>query len=523
LFIYSARSCTLKSDIGVKMVKKVLHKNLILLIVAVAQFMVVLDTSIVNVALPSIAKALHFAGEADLQWIVTAYTLAFGGFLLLGGRAADLYGRKRQFVFATALFGFVSLLTGLATTPLMLDLMRAAQGLIAAFMSPAALSIVLTTFKEGKERAKALSVWGAVAAAGGAAGVLLGGVLTQYLDWRWNFFVNVPVGLAVAWAAHRYVPESKADLEHQHLDLPGATLVTSGLMLLVYALTKAPEYGWTNHKSIWLFGAAVALLAAFIWNEKRSKQPLMPLHIFGVRNVGSANLTSLFNVAAIFSMFFFVTLYVQQILGWSPLKSGLGFLPITFVIGGVATSMQHVIPRIGYKKPLIVAPWLIAAGLFWLSHISVNGSYWTNIFPGLVLTAAGMGVSFIAITMAATAGVSQNESGLASGLLNTSQQIGGSLGLAILSGIATSGAAHYAKTHAAAMNAAAQKAASGDPSALAAAKQAGHELMAQSTVVGFRHALLWAAGFALLGSLSAALLIREKKGEKLDAEVVHAG
>lgn len=215
------------------MVKKVLHKNLILLIVAVAQFMVVLDTSIVNVALPSIAKALHFAGESDLQWIVTAYTLAFGGFLLLGGRAADLYGRKRQFVFATGLFGLVSLLTGLATTPLMLDLMRAAQGLVAAFMSPAALSIVLTTFKEGKERTKALSVWGAVAAAGGAAGVLLGGVLTEYLDWRWNFFVNVPVGLAVAWAAHRYVPESKADLEHQHLDLPGAALVTSGLMLLV--------------------------------------------------------------------------------------------------------------------------------------------------------------------------------------------------------------------------------------------------------------------------------------------------
>jgi EmrB/QacA subfamily drug resistance transporter len=481
------------------MVKKVLHKNYILLIVAVAQFMVVLDTSIVNVALPSMYKALKFSSEGDLQWVVTAYTLAFGGFLLLGGRAADLYGRKKLFVWSTALFAIASLITGLSQTPLMIDATRALQGLIAAFMSPAALSIVLTTFREGKERAKALSVWGAVAAAGGAAGALFGGLLTEYLDWRWNFFVNIPVGLAVAWAAHHYVPESKADLDHNQLDLPGAVLVTTGLMTLVFGLTKAPAYGWTSHKTVLLLGGAIALLVAFLANENRSKHPLMPLHIFRVRNVGSANLVSLFNVAAIFSMFFFVTLYVQTIMGWSPLKSGLGFLPITFVIGLVAANMQHVIPKIGYKKPLMVGPLLIAGGLFWLSHFPFQGNYWTDVFPGLIMTAAGMGASFIAITVAATAGVPHNESGLASGLLNTSQQIGGSLGLAILSGIAASAGKSYAESHV------------GMPGGMA-------EHMQRAQVIGFRHALLWGAGFAIVSSITATLLIREKKGEHIEAD-----
>ncbi len=363
------------------MQKRVVHKNLVLLIVAVAQFIVVLDTSIVNVALPSIYRSLQFTSTSMLQWVVSAYTLAFGGFLLLGGRAADLYGRRKMFISAVTAFAIFSLLTGLAQNSTQIIVLRALQGLAAAFMSPAALSIVLTTFKEGKERTKALSVWGAVAAGGAAVGVLLGGILTQYLDWRWNFFVNVPIGLGIAVAAYLYVPDSKADLDHSKLDLPGAILVTSGLMVLVYAFTKAPSYGWTNSTTLGLFAVSAALLAGFIFNESRSKHALMPLSIFKIANVSAANAAQLPITAAMFSMFFFVTLYVQNVLGYSPVMSGLSFLPITFVIGGISVMMQHVIGRIGYKKPLVVAPLLIALGLFLLAHLSVGGSYWTDVFP----------------------------------------------------------------------------------------------------------------------------------------------
>jgi EmrB/QacA subfamily drug resistance transporter len=479
------------------MVKRVVHKNIVLLIVAVAQFMVVLDSSIVNVALPSMARALGFASADSLQWVVTAYTLAFGGFLLLGGRAADLYGRKKLFMGAVAIFALVSLAAGLAQDPTMIIITRAVQGLAAAFMSPAALSIVLTTFKEGKERASALSVWGAVAAGGAAVGVLLGGVLTEYLDWRWNFFVNVPVGIAVAIAAYLYVPESKADLDHSKMDLPGAILVTSGLMILVFAFTKAPSYGWATWEALRLFLASAVLLAAFIWNEARSKHALMPLSIFKIRNIAAANVAQLPIIAAMFSMFFFVTLYVQNVLGFSPVKSGLSFLPITFVIGGISVMMQHVIGRIGYKKPLVVAPLLIAAGLFMLSHMSVGGSYWTDVFPGLVVMAAGMGMTFISITIAATNGVPARESGLASGLLNTSQQIGGALGLAILSGVATSAAKSFAADHTA-----------------TSAKL----LAAQAQVHGFQNALHVGIFFAVFSSIVAFFFIHEVAGEKIDPE-----
>lgn len=479
------------------MVRRIVHKNIVLLIVAVAQFMVVLDSSIVNVALPSMATALGFESADSLQWVVTAYTLAFGGFLLLGGRAADLYGRKRIFMIATALFAAVSLAAGLAQSPEMINITRAIQGLAAAFMSPAALSIVLTTFKEGKERASALSVWGAVAAGGAAVDVLLGGILTEYLDWRWNFFVNVPVGIAVAIAAYLYVPESKADLDHKKMDLPGAILVTSGLMVLVFAFTKAPSYGWASLESVRLFALAVALLAAFIWNEARSNHALMPLKIFKIRNIAAANLAQLPITAAMFSMFFFVTLYVQNILGFTPVQSGLSFLPITFVIGGISVAMQHVIGRIGYKKPLVVAPLLIAFGLFLLSNMHVDGSYWTHVFPGLVIMAAGMGMTFISITIAATNGVPARESGLASGLLNTSQQIGGALGLAILSGVATSGAANFLRDN---------------------SLKVSELTAAQAQVAGFSDALHVGMIFALLSSLVAFFFIHEKKGEKIDPE-----
>ncbi|HET9174652.1 MAG TPA: MFS transporter [Candidatus Saccharimonadales bacterium] len=480
------------------MVVREVHKNLVLVIVAVAQFMVVLDTSIMNVALPSIYKALHFTSEANLQWVVTAYTLAFGGFLLLGGRAADLYGRKRTFVWSVSAFALLSLITGLSQNSAMIEITRAVQGLTAAFMSPAALSIVLTTFRQGKERAKALSVWGAVAAGGAAAGVLFGGLLTEYLDWRWNFFVNVPVGIAIAILATRYVPESKADLDHNKLDLPGAVFGTGGLMLLVYAFSKAPTYGWGSNRTLALLFGSIALLAIFIFNEERSRHALMPLNIFKVGNVAAANLTVLPIVASMFSMFFFVTLYMQLILHFSPLKTGLSFLPIPFVIGAVSVAMQHVVVRIGYKKPLVIAPLLMAGGIFWLSKIPVAGSYWKNVLPGLVIIAVGMGMSFISMTIAATNGVPVRESGLASGLLNTAQQVGGSLGLAILSGIATSTTAAYFQTHA------------------QTARQPLTQAAAQ--VAGFQHALTVGACFGLLAAFIALVGLRQKRGEQIEAE-----
>jgi EmrB/QacA subfamily drug resistance transporter len=477
------------------MVKRVVHKNIVLLIVAIAQFMVVLDASIVNVALPSIFKDLGYSSASSLQWIVTAYTLAFGGFLLLGGRAADLYGRKRVFLGAVAAFSVLSFICGAAQSPIMLDVTRALQGLAAAFMSPAALSIVLTTFRGAKERASALSVWGAVAAGGAAAGVLFGGILTEYLDWRWNFFVNVPVGIAVFLAAWRYVPESKADLDHNKLDLPGAATVTVGLMALVYGITQAPEKGWTSIDTLGFLALAIASLAFFLWNEARSRHALMPLSIFKVGNVAAANAAQLPIVAAMFSMFFFISLYVQQILGFSPVKTGLAFLPVPFVIGLVASSMSKVVGKIGYKIPMITGPLFVAAGLFYLSNITVGGDYWTHVLPGLVIMAAGMGQVFISITIAATAGVPRNESGLASGLLNTSQQVGGALGLAILSGIATAGTTAFLKTN--------------------------PQAMQEAVVHGYHNALLVAAAFPLITALVAFLFVRHYEVDE-DAEVIPA-
>ena len=465
--------------------KKVVHKNLVLLIVAIAQFMVVLDTSIVNVALPAIYRGLHFTSASDLQWVVSAYTLAFGGFLLLGGRAADLYGRRKMFMISITVFGAASLLCGVAQNSLMLEITRAVQGLAAAFMSPAALSIVITTFKEGKERAKALSVWGAVAAGGAATGVLLGGVLTEYLDWRWNFFVNIPVAIAVFAMTLLYVPESKADLDHKQLDLPGAVTVTSGLILLVYAITRAPLEGWLSAKIIAFFVVSLALLAFFIWNEARSKHALMPLSIFKIGTIAGANLTQLPITASMFSMFFFISLYLQNVLHFTPVKSGLGFLPITVVIGFISVAMSRVIGKIGYKKPLMVAPLFMAAGLFYLAHIRVAGNYWHDVFPGLILMAIGMGMTFISITIAATMGVPPRQSGLASGILNTSQQIGGALGLAILSGISAATVSHYLGNKV------------GSPLA-----------QAQAQVAGFHHALYVGSAFALSASVLAYLFIR---------------
>jgi len=415
------------------------NKWVILALLAIAQFMVVLDVAIVNVALPSISRELNFMGN-DLQWVITAYTLTFGGFLLLGGRASDLYGRRKIFIWSIAAFSVASLLCGLAQSDTQLIVARAVQGLAGAIMSPAALSIVLTEFKEGKERNKAMGVWAAVAAGGAAAGVLLGGVLTQYLNWRWNFFVNVPVGLGVVWFALRLLPHHIGEENRKlKLDMPGATLATSGLMSLVFGLSKAPSAGW-NSPSVWGFIAGgIALIALFLWHEHRTDQPMMPLSLFKIRNVLGANLAFLVIACTMFSMFFFLTLYVQTVLGYSPVKSGLSFLPTTFIVATVSGIVANLVAKIGYKPPMVLGPAVLAMGLFVIaSTMKEGGDYWHNVFPGLATSAVGMGLTFVSGTLAATSGVPKRLSGLASGVLNTSQQVGGAIGLAILSAVAFS-------------------------------------------------------------------------------------
>jgi EmrB/QacA subfamily drug resistance transporter len=426
------------------MAEKVRSHWWILIILALAQFMVVLDTSVVNVALPAVQRAFHMS-QADLQWIITAYTLTFGGFLLFGGRAADLFGRRRLFMIGAILFGAASLLDGLAQSGDMLIGLRAAQGLAASLMSPAALSIVLVTYREGHERNTALSVWGAVASGGAAAGVLLGGVITEYWGWRWNFFINVPVAIGVLYAAWRLVPAHESEETHTDLDLLGAISITATMMLLVYGLVEAPSHGWTASSTLSYLGGAIALLVFFIANELRSKHPLVPLSIFKIRNITGANLTMMPIVAGMFSTFFFASLYVQTVLGYSPVRTGLSFLVIPICIAISATQVPRLIKKTGYKPILMVSPLIVALSLYLLAHVPVHGSYARDLLPGFILMGLGMGATFVPITIAATSGVSGRESGLASGLLNTSQQIGGALGLAILTGISASSAAHFVR------------------------------------------------------------------------------
>ncbi len=415
------------------------NKWVILALLATAQFMVVLDVAIVNVALPTISRELHFTAN-NLQWVITAYTLTFGGFLLLGGRASDLFGRRKIFIGSVIAFAILSLVCGLAQTETQLILARAAQGLAAAIMSPAALSIVLAEFTEGKERNKAMGVWAAVAAGGAAAGVLLGGILTQYLGWRWNFFVNVPVGIAVAVAALSLLPHHIGEESKKiKLDLIGAILATAGLMSIVYGLSKAPTLTWHSN-TVWEFiVAGIVLLLGFILNESYVKQPLMPLDVFKIRNVAGGNLAFLVIACTLFSMFFFLTLYIQNVLGYSPVKTGLCFLPITIIVGITSGIVSNLVGKVGYKPPLVAGPLFIALGLFILSNIiKVGGDYWHNVFPGLAVFAFGMGLTFVSGTLTATSGVPKHFAGLASGLLNTSQQIGGAIGLGILSAVAFS-------------------------------------------------------------------------------------
>ncbi len=408
--------------------------NLILVLVCLAQFMVVLDATITNVALPSIQKALNFA-PADLQWVINIYTLTFGGFLLLGGRAGDLFGRKKLFIIGVTLFTTASLLVGLATSPGLLIAARAVQGLGGALVSPVALSIITTTFAEGRERTRALAVWTTIAVGGAAVGLILGGVLTQTLDWRWNFFINVPVGVATILLALRFVPESKSP-GTGGFDLPGALTVTSGLIVLVYAIVGTTEHGWTSGRTLGLLALSIALLAAFVVIEQRTASPLVRLGIFHTRSLVGANLAMLSVAGGMFAIFFFATLYVQIVLGFSPIQAGLGFLPVTVGIMISSVASQKLIPRFGVLPLVLFGLAVAAAGLVLLSFISVDGTYLSDVFPGLFVMALGLGFVFVPTTLIATTNISADDAGLASGLFNSSQQIGGALGLSILATLA---------------------------------------------------------------------------------------
>jgi len=451
-----------------------------LILLCSAQFVVVLDASIVNVALPSIGEALDFS-QANLPWVVNAYVLTFGGFLLLGGRTADLLGRRRVFMAGLLLVAGASLLAGFAATEGQLIAARAAQGLGAAIISPAALSIVTTTFSDGSERNKALGVWGAVAGSGGAAGVLLGGILTDGLGWEWVLWVNVPVALIALALAPRLIAESRAEAETRAFDIAGAVTVTASLSILVYALVDATDAGWGSSQTLRLIGLSVALMAVFIAIELRAAKPLVPFSIFRIRTLTGANVVGLLVGASLFSMFFFISLYMQQVLGYSAIHAGLSYLPLALLIMASAAGASQLVTKVGYKPVLAVGLLFIVIGLFWFSRVSVGGSFATDILGPSLFAAAGLGFAFVTTTIAAVSGVEEHEAGLASGLINTSQQIGGALGLAVLSTIATSR--------------------SDD---LLSSGTGLHESLTE----GFQVAFLGGAGFALVGFILTLVLIR---------------
>jgi EmrB/QacA subfamily drug resistance transporter len=410
---------------------------LALVLLCFAQFIVVLDASIVNVALPSIGEALSFSQD-DLPWVVNAYVLTFGGFLLLGGRMADLLGRRRVFIGGLLLVAIASLAAGFAANEGQLIAARAAQGLGAAIISPAALSIITNTFRDGAERNKALGAWGAVAGAGGAVGVLLGGILTDGLGWEWVLWVNVPVALVCAALAPPLLAETRSQSATRHFDSAGAVSVTAGLSLLVYAVVDANDAGWGSTQTIGLLALSGALIAAFVVIELRSAAPLVPFRIFRLRTLTGANAVGLLVGGSLFSMFFFITLYMQQVLGHSAIETGLAYLPLSVAIIAASGIASVLVTRIGFKPVLAIGMAFIAVALAWFSRVSVDGSFAADVLGPSVLAAIGLGFAFVTSTIAAVSGVREQESGLASGLINTSQQIGGALGLAVLATIATS-------------------------------------------------------------------------------------
>jgi EmrB/QacA subfamily drug resistance transporter len=417
-----------------------------LALIVTAQFMVVLDVAIVNVALPSIQTDLHFS-EASLQWVISAYAILFGGTLLLGGRLADLLGRRRLFVAGLAVFAASSLLCGLAWSAGSLVAFRAVQGLGGALLAPAALSLLMTTFREGRERNMALGIYGAASGSGAAAGVLLGGVLTSYLSWSWIFFVNVPVGVAAIAVTPLLLGESRADLPHRHFDLAGAATVTSGLMLLVYAMTRATSDGWGDSTTIGLLVASVALVAAFVGIELRSKAPLLPMRIFASRTLSAANLTMLVIGAVTFAEFFLLTLYLQDVLHDSAMETGVAFTGFALTVVVVSNLAQVVVGRLGVRFTLTTGLLMSAVSVAILSRLPEHASYFVDLFPAFVLGGAGMGLSFVPVTIASLQGVDRANAGVASGLINTGRQIGGAVGLAAASAIAAASTSGYLADH----------------------------------------------------------------------------
>jgi EmrB/QacA subfamily drug resistance transporter len=468
------------------------RKWLALALLSAVQFMVVLDIAIVNVALPSIQVDLGFSQE-NLQWVISAYALVFGGFLLLGGRAADLLGRRRIFLAGIIVFTIASLLAGFAWSETSLIAARALQGLGAAVITPAALSILSTTFVEGRERNIALGVWGAVGGFGAAAGVLMGGVLTDALSWEWIFFVNVPVGATALVLAPILLKESR-DASVKSFDALGAVLVTSGLSSVVYAITQAGQDGWLAGKTISFFAAGLVLLLGFLGWESRHPEPLMRLGILRIKTVSGANVAGFILGTATFSLFLMLTLYMQQVLGYSPMKTGIAYLAVAGTAIFTSAIAAQLVTRIGVKPALLIGMTALTAGLVYFTQVSVGGSYLGDLLPGFLLIAVGLGFSFVPISIAALAGIQPAEAGLASGLINTSQQIGGALGIAALSTIATS------RTEDAI---------------------AGGSTQASALVTGFHGAFLAGVIIAAIGIVAALTLIRRDELEQ-GAELVEA-
>ncbi len=457
------------------------HLRATLLLSCLAQFMVILDVSVVNVALPAIRGGLHFT-EVDLQWVVNAYTVTFAGFLLLGGRAADLLGRRKVFVAGLALFALASLAGGLADSRALLIAARAVQGLGGAVIAPASLSILTTTFAEGRERNRAVGIWGAMGGAGGAAGVLLGGVLTDLLGWRWILFINVPIGLLAALLAQRLLAEGRNPSRTRDFDIRGALAATIGLSLLVLGIVRTDVTGWSSGATLALIAGGIGLLIAFLVIEGRvAKAPLMPLRIYASRTLSAANVVVLLVGGATFGMWFFVSLYLQQVLSYSPIKAGLAFLPMTLCIVVGSTTASRLVTRVGGKPLLVAGLASLTAGLLLFARVSVHGTYTGAVLAPSLLVAVGIGLSFVPATIFAVAGVARAEAGLASGLVNTSRLVGGALGLAILAAIAT------AQTN--------RDLRHGAPSAHAALTS------------GFQLAFVVAAGFALVGGLVAVIAL----------------
>jgi EmrB/QacA subfamily drug resistance transporter len=466
-----------------------------LALIVAAQFMVVLDVAIVNVALPSIKTDLDFSQE-NLQWVITAYSILFGGALLLGGRLADIIGRRRMFMVGLAIFTASSLLDGLAWSEGSLIAFRIVQGLGAALLSPAALSILTTTFQEGRERNVALGIWGAASGSGGAAGVLLGGALTSALSWSWIFFINVPAGILVFALAPFVLRESKANLDHRHFDALGAVSITGGLMLLVYTLTRAAQHGWVTAATIGLLAASAALIIGFVVIEARSKAPLLPLGIFRLRTLAASNISGLLLSASLFSQFFLLTLYMQQVLHYSALKTGVAYIGLTLTIIAFSGVAQALATRIGVRPVLTAGMLVAAAALVLYTQLPVNGHYFWDLFPAFILSGLGLALSFVPMSIGALTGVTQDEAGVASGLINTSQQVGGAIGVAVATTIATTYTAHFVNAHAGA-------------SALGGA----------ALTHGFEITFYVLAGFALAGAVVAGLLI-ESKPKATDEVVV---